>query len=301
MRGAETPELDPARPLTATGNLRRRQVVNRLAITSQTVAAVLAVGVLGVLVYSVVNRGAGAISLDFLTKNPPVFGGPGGGIAPMIVGSALIVGVATLIAMPVGVLVAVFLTEYASPRTAGTIRLALDLLNGLPSIVIGVFVFGLLVVGSHQSGLAGSLGLTIIMVPLIARASTEVLLLVPNTQREAAAALGVSRWRTVTGVLLPTALGGILTGTLLAVARAAGETAPLLFVTSIYAKTTTFDVFGQAVPNIPVEIFELSEQADPSGFTRAWGAALVLLALILIANVGARALLARTTAGKLRR
>lgn len=304
MSAPETPDLDhldPARPLVATGNLRRRQLVNRLATTSQTVAALLAVGVLAVLVFSVVKRGGGALSIDFLTKNPPQFGGPGGGIAPMIIGTGLLVGVATLMAMPVGILIAIYLTEFATPRPARVIRLALDLLNGLPSIVIGVFVFGLLVVGNHQSGFAGSLGLAIVMLPLIARASQEVLLLVPNSLREAAGALGVSRWRTVVGVLVPTAFGGILTGTLLAVARAAGETAPVLFGSSIFSNKTSFDFFGQAIPNIPVEIFQLSEAADPAGFTRAWGAALVLLAFILLTNVGARALLARSRAGKLAR
>jgi phosphate transport system permease protein len=293
---------DPARPLVATGNLRRRQIINRLATTSQTLAALLAVGVLGIVVFSVVKRGAGAISLDFLTKAPPATGGPGGGIGPMIVGTGLLVAVATAMAAPIGILIAIFLTEFAGARAGGVIRLALDLLNGLPSIVIGVFVYGLLVVGTnHLSGFAASLGLAIVMLPLIARASQEVLLLVPNSLREASHALGVSRWRTVRGVLLPTALGGILTGTLLAVARAAGETAPLLFVSGVFRNQVTFDIFGQGIPNIPVYIFTASEAADPSGFTRAWGAALVLFVFILVTNIGARALLARSRAGKLQR
>jgi phosphate transport system permease protein len=289
----------PAGPLVATGNLRRRQLINRLATASQTLAALLAVGVLGIVVFSVVKRGAGAISLDFLTTGPTA---TGGGIAPMIVGTATIVAVATAMAAPVGILIAIFLTEFAGPRAGGLIRLALDLLNGLPSIVIAVFVYGLFVVGtSHFSGFAGSLGLAIVMLPLIARASQEVLLLVPNSLREAAHALGVTRWRMVRGVLLPTALGGILTGTLLAVARAAGETAPLLLVSGVYGNQLTFDIFGQGVPNIPVYIFTASEAADPAGFTRAWGAALVLFVFILVTNIGARALLARSRAGKLQR
>ena len=167
-------------------------------------------------------------------------------------------------------------------------------MNGLPSIVVALFVFGLLVAGRHQSGFAGAVGLAIIMLPLIARASQEMLLLVPGQLRDAADALGVARWRTVLGVVLPSALGGIVTGTILAVARAAGETAPVLVLTSIYPNKTSFDLFGQAIPNIPVLIFTASEAADPAGYTRAWGAALVLLTLILLANVGARALLARS-------
>jgi phosphate transport system permease protein len=286
---------DPASPLVASGNLRRRQLVNRLAETSATVAALLAVAVLGVVVYAVVRHGADALSLDFITKDLAA-GGPGGGIAPAIVGTALIVAVATVIAMPLGILIALYLTEFASPRPARVIRLVLDLLNGLPSIVVALFVFGLLVVGHHQSGFAASFALAIIMLPLIARSSQEVLLLVPHSLREAAAALGVSRWRTVVGVLLPTAMGGILTGTLLAVARAAGETAPVLILSSIYGNGKSLSIFGQALPNIPVEIFNASQNADPSGITRAWGEALVLLAFILLANVGARSLLARSRA-----
>jgi phosphate transport system permease protein len=286
---------DPTAPLLASGNLRRRRAVSALAQAVAVLSAALAVGVLAIVVGSVIARGAGALSLDFFTKPPPLFGGPGGGIAPMIVGTALLVGVATLIAMPLGVLVAVFLTEFAGTRAARPIQLALDLMNGLPSIVVALFVFGLLVAGRHhQSGFAGSVALAIIMLPLIARASQEMLLLVPRQLRDAADALGVARWRTVLGVVLPSALGGIVTGTVLAVARAAGETAPVLVLTSIFADKVSFDLFGQAIPNIPVLIFTASEAADPDGFTRAWGAALVLLALILVANVGARALLARS-------
>jgi phosphate transport system permease protein len=288
--------FDPAAPLTPTGNLVRRRRMNVAAEATALAAAVLAVGLLAIMVASVVRRGAGAISLDFLTKAPPLFGGPGGGIAPAIIGTALIVAVATALAMPIGILVAVYVTEFAPRRWAAAIRLCLDLLNGLPSIVIGLFVFGLLVAGHHQSGFAGSVGLAIIMLPLIARATEEMLLLVPSTLREAADALGVSRWRTIVGVILPSAAGGILTGTLLAIARAAGETAPLIFVSSIYKNGTSLDLFGQALPNIPVSIFVLSEQADPAGFTRAWGAALVLLGFILAINIGARAMFARSRA-----
>ena len=285
---------DPTAPLVASGNLRRRRAVSVFAQALAVASAVLAVGVLAIVVGSVIARGAAALSLDFFTKSPPLFGGPGGGIAPMIVGTALIVGVATLIAMPLGILVAVCLTEFADSRAARPIQLALDLMNGLPSIVVALFVFGLLVAGRHQSGFAGAVGLAIIMLPLIARASQEMLLLVPRQLRDAAEALGVARWRTVLGVVLPSSLGGIVTGTVLAVARAAGETAPVLVLSSIYANKMSFDLFGGAIPNIPVLIFTASEAADPAGFTRAWGAALVLLTLILLANIGARALLARS-------
>jgi len=289
--------LDPARPLTEiTPNLRRRRQVDRAMRGSSIAAAVLAVVVLGIVIVSVVGQGASAISWTFLTKDPVSslsLSGGTGGIADAIVGSALIVGVATAIALPVGVLIALFLTEFSTPRTARPIRMALDLLNGLPSIVIGVFVFGLLVAGSGQTGFAGSFALAIIMIPLLARTTQEMLLLVPKELRDAAHALGVSRWRTIVGIVLPGALGGILTGAVLAIARAAGETAPVLLVSSIFSGSTTIDIFGTALPNIPVVIFQSSESGLPADKARAWGAALVLIAFILIGNLGARAMLAR--------
>ena len=291
-------ELDPTAPLTASGNLRRRQAVSRLAEAGANAAALLAVIALGIVVASVAVRGAPALSLDFLIKSPPRFGGAGGGIAPAIIGTAVIVLTAAVIAVPIGVLVAIFLTELAGPRTAAAVRLALDLLNGLPSIVIGLFAFGLLVVGNHQSGFAGAVALAVIMVPLVARAAQEMLVLIPTHLRDAADALGVSRWRTIVGVLLPSAMGGIATGLVLAIARAAGETAPLIFTTSIVDNQVHVNPFSQALSNIPVAIFTLSEQADPSGIQRAWGAGLVLLTFILVANAAARSLAARSR-GKL--
>lgn len=288
------PLLDPTLPLTPSGNLRRRALVNRLAEGGATLAALVAIAVLGILVFAVAKRGGSALSWDFLTKSPPLFGGPGGGIAPSIVGTVVIVGLATLMATPVGILVALYVTEFAPRRVAGPIRLALDLLNGLPSIVIGIFVFGLLVVGHGQSGFAGAFALAIIMLPLVARATQEMLQLVPTQMRDAADALGVARWRTVVGIILPSAAGGIVTGVVLAIARAAGETAPLLFASSIAAQTVSWNPFGHALNNIPVSIFMLSEQADPSGYERAWGAAFVLLVFILLTNIGAKALLARS-------
>jgi phosphate transport system permease protein len=289
--------MDPRRPLTPSGNLRRRQLVSRIMERSAMGAALLAVAVLGIVIASVAVKGLGQISFDFLTKAPPAgFGEAGGGIAPAIVGSAIIVAFAGVMAVPLGVLIAVYLSEFAKPRSAQGIRLALDLLNGLPSIVIGVFVFGLLVVGHYQTGFAASFALGIIMLPLIARSTTEVLALVPQAQRDAAQALGISRWRTTIGVVLPAALGGIITGTVLAVARAAGETAPLILVCADFGTSTTVNLFGTALPNIPVSIFQLSESPVPSDHARAWGAALVLMFFILIANITARTLFNRSRA-----
>jgi phosphate transport system permease protein len=272
---------------------RRRRIVNRAMESLATIAALLAVGVLAVVVVSVAMRGAGALSWDFFTKPQALFGQPGGGIANAIVGTALLVALATAMALPVGVLTAVYLTEFAPRRVAVPIQVVLDVLAGLPTIVLGIFVYALLVIGHTQSGLAGAFALATIMLPLIARATQEVLLLVPASLREASLALGVRRWRTVLGVILPSSVGGILTGTVLAVARAAGETAPLLFTSSIFANTVQTDV-TKALPNIPVLIFTYSEQADPALHEQAWAAALVLMAFVLIASLAAKALLARS-------
>jgi phosphate transport system permease protein len=258
-----------------------------------TLAAVVAVGVLVLVVVSVAVRGAGALSWDFFTEPQALFGQPGGGIANAIIGTLLLMVLATAMAVPVGVLCAIYLTEFAPRRVAVAIQVVIDVLAGLPTIVIGIFVYALLVIGHTQSGVAGAVALAVIMLPLITRATQEVLLLVPSTLREASLALGVRRWRTVLGVILPSTIGGILTGTVLAVARAAGETAPLLFTTSIFANSVETDV-TKALPNIPVLIFTYSEQADPALHEQAWAAALVLMAFVLLASLAAKGLLARS-------
>jgi phosphate transport system permease protein len=214
----------------AEGNLRRRRLVNRLVEVTSWAAAVLAVAVLALVVASVAVKGLSSISWDFLTKNTLAFGA-GGGIGNAIVGTAILVGLATLMAVPVGILVAIYTSEFATARSRSAVRYVLDVLNGVPTIVTGIFVFGLLVAGHQQSGWAGAVGLAIVMLPLVARSAHEVLALVPASLKEAGLALGGSRWRTIVTVIVPTALSGMLTSALLAVARAVGETAPLLFTT----------------------------------------------------------------------
>jgi phosphate transport system permease protein len=286
---AVTPEIS----LRPSGGLRRRRIVNRVMESVGWTAALLAVGVLFVLIISVAVRAWPALSWDFFTKPPALFGQPGGGISSAIVGSALIVGMATAIALPTGVLIAIFLTEFAPRRVAQPIQLVLDVLNGLPTIITGIFVYGLLVIGHQQSAYAGAVALSIVMLPLVARAAQETLLLVPSALREGSLALGVSRWRSVIGVILPTTLGGIMTGAVLAVARAAGETAPLLFTCAIFNPAVSTDI-TKAMPSIPVLIFTYSEQPDPALHEQAWGAALVLMVFVLVASLSAKALLARS-------
>ena len=288
--------------LKAKGRGRRRLLVNRVAEGTAVLAAVLAIAVLAVVIWSVGSRGIGAINLDFFLKGPSsdFFGGTGG-IAPALVGSLLLVGVATLIALPTGVLTAIFVSEFAPVSVGQQIRLWLDVLNGFPSIVIGIFVFTLAVktkvpvlgVGHHQSAVAGGFALAVIMLPLVARSTMEVLRLVPNELREASYALGVSKWQTVLRVVLPTSFGGILTGTTLAVARAAGETAPLLFTCAIAGQIVDWNP-THSVQSIPLTIYLDSESADPALHQQAWAAAFVLILFVLVTSLTARLLLERS-------
>lgn len=289
--------FDPTAPLTPSGNLRRRSAVNLIVRVIATAAALFAVAMLVIVVYGVLSRGISSLRLSFVLQDPQ--GLAGGGIFNYLLGTIEVVAVGAVIALPLGVLTGLYLTEFAGPRSrvAGVIKLALDMMQGLPTIVVGLFIYGLIVIPQHrQSGLAASIALTIVMLPLMARASQEVLLLVPNSLREAADALGVNRWRTVLTVILPSALGGIATGAILAIARAAGETAPVLICNSIYnPNTTTFDIF-HGVPTVPMLIYTSVELPIPEAVARAWGAALVLMLMILIANIGARVWLARSRA-----
>jgi phosphate transport system permease protein len=273
--------------LAASGRGRRRKLVNRLAEAAGTLAALLAIAVLVLLITSVFLHGYKALNLDFFTKGPALFGQSGGGIAPALVGSFLLVFFATLGALPVGVLIAIYVTEFAPESIGRPLRVLLDVLNGFPSIVIGVFAFTLLVIGHQQSGFAGSFALGVIMLPLVARATMEVLELVPSSLREASTALGAAKWKTVLSVVLPGALGGILTGVTLAVARAAGETAPLLFTSAIASNLVSWDP-RNALASIPVTIFTYSEQPDPALHEQAWAAAFVLIAFVLVTSLTAR-------------
>jgi phosphate transport system permease protein len=290
----------PEFSLHATGRSKRRLRTNALAVAAAIGAALIAIGLLGVLVGSVLAKAFDALNLNLFTKGPAVFGATGGGIAPAFVGSIMLVAIATAIALPVGVLVAIFVSEFAPKRIADQIKLWLDVLNGVPSIVVGVFVFELVVaahvpvlgIGHHQSAWAGGFALSVIMLPLVSRTAMEVLILVPNSLREASYALGVSKWRTVLSVVLPTAIGGIVTGTTLAIARAAGETAPLLFVCSIFGQVVSTDP-SQPVASIPVIIFEYSESPDKNLNAQAWAAAFVLITFVLITSLFARIALER--------
>lgn len=284
--GAVSPETSAL--LTTGPRDRRRKVVNVVMEVIASIAALLAVAVLVLVIGSVVAKGISALNFAFITKDPAPFGQPGGGIANSIVGTAILVGIASLIAIPIGILIAIYTAEFAPRWIGNSVRFALDILNGIPTIITGVFIFGILVVGSQQSGWAGSVALAIVMLPIVARSAQEVLALVPRSLHEAALALGLKRWRVVLRVVIPTAAGGLVTGAVLGIARVAGETAPLLFTSSVFANIGITTSPSQALPNIPVTIFTLSESPSPADHARAWAAALILIFMVLVLNIVAR-------------
>lgn len=287
-------EASTIRPsLKATGRARRRLLTNRASELTATVAAFGAVAVLAVVVINVVQRAIPALNVDLFTQVQATFGESGGGISNAIAGSAIIVGLAAAFAIPIGVMIAIYVSEFAHEQVRRYVRLGLDVLNGVPSIVIGIFAYGLLVTGSGQAGWKASFALGVIMLPIVSRTTIEILGLVPTSLREASVALGVAKWRTVLFVILPTVRGGVLTGSTLAVARAAGETAPLLFTTSIFLNAVVTDP-RQAMDTLPFTIFVYSEAADPNLNKQAWAAAFILMAFVLVTSLSARFLLSRS-------
>lgn len=277
--------------------LRRRRVVNRGMESLAWLAAAIAVAILGIVVWSVAKRGASELNLDLLTKPRVPFalpGQPAGGLANAFVGTLVMVGLATLMALPVGILIAIYVNEFAPRAIRRGLSLVLDILNGVPAIVVGIFVFGLIVATHGQSGIAGGFALAVLMLPLVARSTIEVLLLVPGSLREASLGLGVARWRTTLGIVLPQAIGGIVTGAVLAVARVAGETAPLLFASSVGVSNSADWNPTHPLQSVPVAIFELSDTGVKSDVAQAWAAAFVLLMFILVTSLTARWLATRS-------
>lgn len=274
--------------------LRRRRAVNRGMELVAWLAAALAVFILGVVIFSVARRGASALSFDFLTKaQVPFVPTAPQGLANAFIGTFIIVGLATLMALPFGILIAIYVNEFAPKGIRNVVTLTLDVLAGVPAIVIGFFVYGLLVVGHHQSGYAGAFALAVLMLPLVSRSTMEVLALVPDSLREAALGVGAPRWRMTVGVVLPQTIGGVLTGATLAVARVAGETAPLLLVCSLVAPGTHYNP-SQPLMTVPLAIYELADSPDPADHARAWAAALVLILFILVVSLAARWLATRS-------
>jgi len=275
--------------------LRWRKLVSAFMLAMTGVCAVVAVAVLFFILGYLVFHGGRSINWDFFTKLPTPVGETGGGMANAIVGSAKLLFLASLFGVPIGFFGAIYLAEFSGSKTAFVVRYAADLLNGVPSIVIGIFAYALVVLPfKHFSAYAGGFALGIMMIPITLRSTEEFLLGVPNTLREAAMALGASKWKTIATVIVPAAYRGILTSVLLAFARVAGETAPLLF--TAFGNRYWSPGFNQPIESLPhmVYIYAISPYEDWQ--RQAWAAGLVLLGLILIVNIVARFILARGVA-----
>jgi phosphate transport system permease protein len=274
--------------LTRSRSDRRRAIVDRAFRGLCLAAAVTCIIPLFAIVAFVVVNGIGALSLDLLTKAPKALG-VGGGAAAAILGSIQLVLLASVLAIPAGILAAVYVSEFGGRRSATAIRFAADVLVGIPSILMGIFVFTFLVLPFHQfNAAAGSVALALLMVPVVMRTTEEIIRLVPKDLREAALALGVPAWRTVVSIVLRTGLGGILTGVMLAVARAAGETAPLLF-TALGSRLINVGDFGKPMDALPIFIYVNARQPYEALNQQAWGAALLLLLFVLTVNILVRA------------
>jgi phosphate transport system permease protein len=272
------------------GNNRRWRTIKSAIVSALSfIAAILVVAPLGFVFFHLVRSGAGAVNLSFFTQLPKPVGEAGGGMVNAIVGTAELLGIAALIGVPVGVLGGVYLAEYGSARSNRMLRFIADVLNGVPSIIWGVVVYGLVVLRFKSfSAYAGGLSLGLIMIPLIMRTTEEVLLLVPNGYREAALALGISRWKTIVHIVMKTASKGIVTGILLALARVAGETAPLLF--TAFGNRFWNHSLREPIAALPLQIFTYAISPYEDWHRQAWAGALVLIVGIFFINIVVRLL-----------
>jgi phosphate transport system permease protein len=272
--------------------LRWRKFVSNFMLTMTGLCAVVAVSVLFFILGYLVYYGGTSINWNFFTKLPAPVGETGGGMANAIVGSAKLLALATLFGVPIGFLGAIYLAEFSGSKVAFVVRYAADLLNGAPSIVIGMFAFTIAVHPfKHFSTLAGGFALGIMMIPITLRSTEQFLLAVPRNLREGAMALGASKWKTIATVIVPAAYRGILTAILLAFARVAGETAPLLF-TALGNRYWSRGI-NEPTASLPVMIYNYGLSPYEDWHRQAWAAGLVLLALILVINIVARAILSR--------
>jgi phosphate transport system permease protein len=267
--------------------LARRKAANGAMWAAAVTATALAVLPLLLVLYYVAAQGASAISWDFFTKLPKPVGETGGGMANAIVGSAIMVALASVIGLPIGILGGVYLAEFGGNRFGWTVRFLADVLTGVPSIVIGIFIWAMIVVTTHTfSALAGGAALGVMMIPTIVRTTEELVRLVPMPLREGSLSLGATHWRTVLSVVLPAARGGVITGVLLAVARIAGEAAPLLLTAG---STQFWNVhLLQPTPSLPVQIYVYATSPFEEWHRLAWAASLVLVSLVLVLSVLAR-------------
>jgi phosphate transport system permease protein len=269
-----------------------RKALNVVMLTLTGVAAFAVVSVLFLILGYLIWNGGKSLNWDFFTKLPKPVGETGGGMANAIVGSLKLLFLAAVIGLPIGLIAGVYLAEFGGKTFSFITRYTTDLLNGVPSIVMGIFAYSLVVLPvKHFSALAGGLALAVMVIPITVRSTEEFLRAVPNSMREGAMALGASKWRTIATVILPAASGGILTGMLLSLARVAGETAPLLF--TAFSNRYWSPGWSQPIASLPVMIYTYAIAPYDDWHRQAWAAGLVLLALVLIANLGCRLVLNR--------
>jgi phosphate transport system permease protein len=273
-----------------------RRVIRRLVSNAMVGLMILAVVVallpLFFILLDLIVKGAGSLSWDFFTKMPAPAGESGGGVAHAIVGTLIIVGTASLIGLPIGIAAGIYCAEYPGSRLTWVTRFVADVMNGTPSIVVGVFAWAWIVATQkHFSALAGSAALAMLMIPMVLRTTEEMIKLVPNSLREAALALGYPRWRTSLAIVVRTTLPGIVTGSLLAVARIAGETAPLLF-TALGSQYMGFNV-NQPMAALPLTVFTYATGPYEEWHRYAWAAALVLILVVFVLSLGARLAIGR--------
>jgi phosphate transport system permease protein len=258
----------------------RRQITNYFFTGLSAGLSVIVVGTLVAIFAYLVLKGAGSLNWAFLTQTPKPVGTPGGGMANALVGSVIILAISSLFGVPLGIGAGIYLAEYGRNRLGQLVRFTADVLNGVPSIVIGLVAYGLVVIEQHHfSAFAGGVALAIMMIPTVTRATEEMLLLVPQSVREAALGLGIPHWRTTLSIVLATARSGIITGVMLAFARVAGETAPLLF-TAFGNQFWSFSV-NQPIAALPLQIFTYAISPFDEWHRQAWAGALVLVALIV--------------------
>jgi phosphate transport system permease protein len=270
-----------------------RKSLNVVMLSLTGVAALGVVSVLFLILGYLIWNGGASLSWNFFTQLPKPVGETGGGMANAIVGSLKLLLLAAVMGLPVGLLAGVYLAEFGGHTFSFIIRYTTDLLNGVPSIVIGIFAYSLVVLPvKHFSALAGGVALAMMVIPITVRSTEEFLRAVPGSLREGAMALGASKWKTIATVVLPAASGGILTGMLLALARVAGETAPLLF--TAFSNRFWSEGWGQPIASLPVMIYTYAIAPYDDWHRQAWAAGLVLLGLVLLSNLGARFILART-------
>jgi len=271
---------------------RVRRGLSAVFVAACAAAVLLALVPLALILFFVIKQGVQALNLDLFTQMPKPAGEAGGGMRNAFVGTLIMTGLASLFAVPIGIMSGVYMSEYKGTRLALVVRFAADTLNGVPSIVIGIFAYGIAVLPfRHFSALAGGFALGIMMIPIVARTTEELLLLVPDTMREGALALGATRARAVFSVIVPAALPGIVTGVVLALARIAGETAPLLF-TALNNQFFSTNLL-QPIASTTVQIYNYATSASEDWIRQAWAAALVLVMFVFACSLAARFVTAR--------